>query len=73
MCVATESDPCTFDVQLHKQILVKATHVKMEERVFVRPLVSFALVLMTTLEIDVNNVCRFRHNIPQCIQNNNVS
>ena len=56
VCIATESLHVIYDMQQHNQILVRATLVIMEEHVFVRALASFALVLMTTLGKDVNNV-----------------
>ena len=49
-----------YGMQLHHQVPVRATRVKMEERVFLRALVSFALVQMNTPGKDVNNVCMLR-------------
>ena len=43
---------------------------KMEEHVFLRALVSFALVQMNTLGIDVKNVRMFRYNYLQGVKNN---
>ena len=63
VCTAAEFFLVTYGMQLHNQILVKATLVIMEEHVLLRALVSFALVLMTTPGKDVNNVCMFWHNI----------
>ena len=61
MYVVKQNLSCTFVLQLHHLILVRATRVNMEELVFLRALASCALVQMTTLEEDVNNVCMFKH------------
>ena len=68
----TESYLIIFGMQLHHQILVRASHVKMEERVFPRALISFAPVQLTTLGLHVNNVRMFRRNFLQGIQKSNV-